>query len=186
MAQIDTAAAIQQLYEDPSLTEELTDDDAKVVLDWAQEQVKQLASKFTDETAFDDAMKSLLRVVKNANRVVGQRDFADPTEQEERIDKMTSAAMGMGVVTATAQAADVRDQLNALSSTDALKTLLTLFTPGGVFSTAQAAAAPSEAAPAAPSAPAPAEEARSVFSALFDRLSGGGDSAPGDEDDSTT
>lgn len=145
MAQIDTETAMQRLYEDPSLTEELTDDDAKIVLDWAQEQVKQLAAKFTDEAAFDDAMKSLLRVVKNANRVVGQREFADPSEQEERIDKMTEAAMGMGVVTATAQAADVRDQLNALSSADALKTLLTMFTPA---STQTAAASVAEITPA--------------------------------------
>lgn len=140
MAQIDTETAMQRLYEDPSLTEELTDDDAKIVLDWAQEQVKQLAAKFTDEAAFDDAMKSLLRVVKNANRVVGQREFADPSEQEERIDKMTEAAMGMGVVTATAQAADVRDQLNALSSADALKTLLTMFTPASTQTAAESVA----------------------------------------------
>lgn len=175
--QIDTEAAMQRLYEDPSLTEELTDDDAKMVLEWAQEQVKQLAAKFTDEAAFDDAVKSLLRVVKNANRVVGQRDFADPTEQEERIDKMTEAAMGMGVVTATAQAAEVRDQLNALSSTDALKRLLTMFTPGDVATSAQAA--PQSTSPSAPqSAPAstatPAEDAKSVFSSLFDRLTGRG------------
>jgi hypothetical protein len=103
---------------------------------------------------------------------------------------MTEAAMGMGVVAATAQAADVRDQLNTLSSSDALKTLLTLFTPA---STQTAADTPAQSTPAStqPSAESvteitppstPAEDAKSVFSSLFDRLT----NPNGNQDDSSS
>jgi hypothetical protein len=150
MTTINTEAALQRLYEDPSLTEELSDEDAKILLDWARAQIAHLAVKAPDQAAFEEAVSSVLRVMKNANRVVGQRDFADPVEQEERIGKMTEAALGMGVVAAVAQAAAVRDQLAALAPGEAIKTLLTLFTPPDAAPAISAQSSTAEAGETAP------------------------------------
>lgn len=216
-------SAMQRLYEDASLTEELKDDDARLLLKWAEDQITQLAVKFTDEAAFEEALSSLMHVIKNANRVVGQREFADAEQQTERIDKMAEAAQGMGVIVASAQAADMKNKLDALSSTDAIKTLLNWITPGINTLTASAQAAsesnapegnppepemPMPAPPLEPSAaaqtasesnvpeanppepempmPAPpepsaADQAKSLFSSLFDRLTNRDD--PNTEDE---
>lgn len=67
----DIQGAVQQLYENSSLREDLNDEQAKVVLAWAEKQIPALAEKFPDQAAFDEAFGTLQRIIRGFNRLIG-------------------------------------------------------------------------------------------------------------------
>lgn len=188
---MDLQTAMEQLYEDETLTEELGDDDAGLLMKWAEEQVAQLIATHQDDEAFERAFKALRLLIRSTNRAVGQRDYAEPEEQQAQLERIVQAAQGLGVIVASAQMADMQNRLNTLSSADAIRTVLNWVTPSV---SAQAATPPGpptppdapkpfETPPAQDAPPSPPEQARSLFSSLFDRLRGEADKPETNEDE---
>lgn len=152
---MDLETATSRLYEDASLTEDLIDEEAKKLLQWAETQLPDLIVKYTDETAFDEAFKALKTMVKGMNRFVGQRASMDDTEKQERLGKIAATAVTLGFnPTIAAGSAQVARQEQAQNNMDVLNDLLRLFSRSNAAPQA-AEPVPASNIPAPTSTPAP-------------------------------
>ncbi|MBZ0290280.1 MAG: hypothetical protein K8I30_21830 [Anaerolineae bacterium] len=95
--------AIQQLYEDTSARDELSDDEANVLLQWGETQIRDLGARDMDDTAFDEAFAHLRGVMKNINRYTGQRAYKTPEELTALLNELATEAQAMGVEVQAAQ-----------------------------------------------------------------------------------
>lgn len=117
--------AIQQLYDDSSTRDELTDEEAEVLLKWGEGRIADMGAQNMDDSAFDEAYTHLRRVVMNINRYTGQRAWKSPQELQTTLDELFTEAKALGVeiqpaalTTVSAQAVDDNiafiEQLTAL------------------------------------------------------------------------
>lgn len=83
---------IQQLYEDEALTSALTDEGAKILLDWGRTQLERLA---TDLTSVDPETTAhhLRRVLLSINRLVEKRAELTDSELVERLLRLVEQSM---------------------------------------------------------------------------------------------
>ena len=121
--------AIQQLYEDTSARDELSDDEANVLLQWGEAQIRELGARNLDDTAFDEALSHLNGVLKNINRYTGQRAYKTPEELTALLTELANHAQAMGVnvqaaqlAVPEAQAADGGDNIAVIQALTALVT----------------------------------------------------------------
>lgn len=93
---VDLETATIQLYEDASLTEDLHDEEAQLLLKWGEKQLRPLVEKYSaDEATFEETFKHIRRFIKAVNRFVGRRQDAAPDEQQEMMAKVVEAAQVM-------------------------------------------------------------------------------------------
>lgn len=88
--------AVQQLYEDSSVRDELLDDDAQLLLTWAETEVVRLDAEAADDEQFSAAADALRRLLTQINRFVGRRASGAPDEQRARFDKIAALAASIG------------------------------------------------------------------------------------------
>ena len=91
---INMETIVTQLYEDISLTDELTDETAKRLLIWGRRQLETLAATTSDQETFDDKFKQLRRVIKSINRFTARRQEMTYEEQAEYLGKDHKAGTG--------------------------------------------------------------------------------------------
>ncbi len=151
-------AAIERLYEDSDLRDELTDDEAQHLLRWAEAELSKVDASSADETAFETAVDTLGSLIKSINRFIGRRSYSTPDEQAAAFAKIADHAQSLGyplpadAFTASFEAQAAADNVAALQAL--LSQIETSAAPA-----AQAAPAPSapETPPAPPAPPAPAQ-----------------------------
>lgn len=166
MSDAQAERAIQQMYEDTSARDELSDDEANVLLAWGEAQIRDLGARNLDDTAFDEAFAHLRGVMKNINRYTGQRSYKTPEELTALLNELATEAQGMGVNVQAAQLAVPEAQ--GVGSTDnvtIINTLTAMITPAKSES-ASAQTAP----PPAPAAPPTKAEAASDDETLLDKF----------------
>ena len=157
-------AAVQALYEDADLRDELTDEEAQPLYHWAEAQIAQLDASAADDAAFETSADALRRLLKTVNRFVGRRGYATPEEQAEVFAKIAEPAQALGFSMPPEQPATFVQAQAAVDNQTALKTLLDQLSGG-------AAAAPAEAAPAPESAPAEPSPAQQFGEWLWSHIS---------------
>jgi hypothetical protein len=166
MSQQQAERAKQQLYEDSTAREELTDDEAAVLLKWAEGRIDSLAAQEMDDTAFDEAYGQLRQVILNVNRFTGKRTYAAPEELKRYLDQMAMAAGGLGAQVSMEQLA--MPQMQGVDDNIALIERLTaMLTPG---SPAQTAEAQASGAPTDPQQPATPQLPRAEGSTMMEKL----------------
>jgi hypothetical protein len=79
------AAEEQRLYESASLRDDLNDEEAQTLLTWGQKQVRRLAVDYADN--FEQKTRFLRQLIKGINRFVGQREFQQTREDEDKYMK---------------------------------------------------------------------------------------------------
>lgn len=141
--------AIQQLYEDTSARDELSDEEANVLLGWGEAQIKDLAERGLDDTAFDEAFAHLRGVMKNINRYTGQRTYASPEALLALLNELAAEAQSLGVNVQAQQLAIPQAQA-ADDNIALIQALTALVTPGA---NAPAQAQTVSAEPPAPNTP---------------------------------
>src|SRR5262249_32863783 len=99
--------AVEKLYEDTIIRDELRDPEAKLLLQWAEARLAQLASQTSDDAAFDGQYDSLRALLKAINRFVGHRAELDADTRRARLQAMADEARALG-------AAPTSDQFDAL------------------------------------------------------------------------
>lgn len=92
----DLENAVTRLYEDISLTDELTDEPAKVLLEWGEGRVRLMVNTMTDEDAFEERFKQLRQLMKSINRFTGRRHEMPPEEQADYVRKIMERAQELG------------------------------------------------------------------------------------------
>jgi hypothetical protein len=81
----DIEAIIQQLYERDGLTDSLMDDDAKMMLEWAEKGITQLAQQEVALPQLEDFARQIQQVVQSCNRLVGGKADLSDTEMLEQL-----------------------------------------------------------------------------------------------------
>ncbi len=111
---------IQQLYEVASLTDELRDEAAKILLRWGEEQVQWLAMGGVVAGDFEENCGDLRSLIRRINRFAGRRSGMDPDKQREAMDKIVGAALNLGY---TVHVPDLVEYLQQPATDDEVKTL---------------------------------------------------------------
>jgi hypothetical protein len=88
--------AIQQLYEDPGLREDLSDDEVPTMLQWAERQVAKLDTNSPDDAAFETSFEALRKLLTSINRYIGRRSYSTPEEQSAEMDRIAERAGTLG------------------------------------------------------------------------------------------
>ncbi|MCB0165037.1 MAG: hypothetical protein KDI79_12475 [Anaerolineae bacterium] len=83
---------IQQLYEDEGLTSALTDEGAKILLDWGQAQLERLTID-PPPTDLETTTHHLRRVLLSINRLVEKRADLTDSELVERLLRLVEQSM---------------------------------------------------------------------------------------------
>ncbi|GAB4510923.1 MAG: hypothetical protein OHK0046_08310 [Anaerolineae bacterium] len=151
---INLEIAIITLYEDSSLTEEITDEPAQKLLKWGEAQVKVLAEKTPDdEIAFDDNLSVLMKLIKSMNRFTARRHEMTPEEIQEYLqERILERAQRIGLPLEEAALTAYRERQATLDESANVQAMMDLMS-----SAETPAPAGTEAAP--PQADAPAVDA---------------------------
>ena len=88
--------AIQQLYEDPGLREDLSDDEVPTMLQWAEREVAKLDANSPDDAAFETGFEALRKLLMSINRYIGRRSYSSPEEQQAEMDRIAERAGTLG------------------------------------------------------------------------------------------
>jgi hypothetical protein len=89
--------AMEQLYEDMDIRDELTDEEAAPLLKWAETQAIRLDAESADNTAFEQNVRRLRDLLKSLNHAVGKRSYATPEELNAALEKVSTAAQGVNM-----------------------------------------------------------------------------------------
>lgn len=116
--------AVQRLYEDISLREELTDNEAEVLLKWAEGKVVQLDDEIADEETFDEQFKQLRRMMKRMNKFIGNRGDDDLEKQQQMVLKFLDSAAELGIKVNQAQIQAFLAAQQNQSNDDVLRSML--------------------------------------------------------------
>jgi hypothetical protein len=97
---------MQQLYESEDLTNALTDDDARILLDWGKGELNSLVAA-ADYVDVESAFRELRRVMRSINHLVEQKDELSDTKLIQRLLGLVEQAMQLALKKAiTPQALD--------------------------------------------------------------------------------
>lgn len=102
MSQAQAERGVQSLYEEADVRDELTDDEAQALFQWAEEQVARLAAEELDDETFDTAVAHLRRLMRGMNRFAARQADMTFDDQQAMLGKMQVSASAIGL---TAQAA---------------------------------------------------------------------------------
>lgn len=79
----------QRLYEVASLTDEMEDDEAQVLLEWASAQVPQIAG---DGSQLEERAKKLRRMISSINYFVGNAEGMSEAEMPQELERIHQSA----------------------------------------------------------------------------------------------
>jgi paraquat-inducible protein B len=128
MSQEQAERALQQLYEDVSTRDELSDEEADVLLRWGEAQINKLADANMDDSQFDEAFANLTRMMTRMNRFAARRAEQAPDEQQETLNKIveSASAAGVPVVSTPTETPSAQAVPSVMAN---LQALLAMFTP---------------------------------------------------------
>ena len=99
---------VEQLYESEGLTDALSDEAAKILLQWGEQQLNYLAHLQLNQTDLENAAQALRRAIRAVNHLIEQRTEISDTEMVQHLLKLIEQ-----VITITAIAQKSPPQENA-------------------------------------------------------------------------
>jgi hypothetical protein len=121
-----------RIFDDESLTDELTDDEAKFLLKWGERQVFALSRGGMGGEAFDEATHQLRRLMRQINRLTGQRSGMDVEGQRAVLNEVVGQARALGFEAPDWQAEHFLYIQHTLDNAECLRVLTTLVAPPSV------------------------------------------------------
>ncbi len=86
---------VQRLYGNERLTADLTDEPAKALLQWAEQQILHMADMGLDEGELQERAHQIERVVRAIDQLVAERHTASEVTMVEKGLKVAERAMGV-------------------------------------------------------------------------------------------
>ncbi len=127
---------VESIVGDPGLRDELTDDEARPLIDWGLAQVTLLARQAAAQASvemMDASMRDLHRLMKRVNRLVGARAAGDTARVREELDRLARLSGEMyGEETAPVDSTRLdtfMEEQESLSNEEIITRLLALFAP---------------------------------------------------------
>jgi hypothetical protein len=117
---------IERIYEDESVTDELADDEAEVLLQWGERLATLLPSKGLSGDVLIEAGDQLRRLLRIINRFTGQRSSMDAEEQKSTLDTIVTAAKGIGFSVDPAKLQEYLQAHTEWDNTESIRKLTTL------------------------------------------------------------
>jgi hypothetical protein len=121
--------ALERMYGELGLTDELTDDEAEILLRWGENAVTQLDAATDDEETFDAQFKQVRRLMKRVNRFVGAHADYDPAEAQEKLAKLRENAAELHITLDDARLQQYISAQAGQPNGEALRGLLDLLSP---------------------------------------------------------
>lgn len=103
MSQAQAESAIELLYTNTSVRDELTDDEAEVIIQWGIKHIKQLAAKDLPDEDFEESIGHLTKLMNRINRFAARRADQDTEKQQQSLDRIRESAEQVGLPIAQAQ-----------------------------------------------------------------------------------
>jgi|GEM_PF-1731458 len=97
---------VEQLYESEGLTNALTDEAARRLLQWGEQQLNQLAHLQLGEADLEQAAQALRRAIRAINHLIEQRSTLSDTEMVEHLLKLIEQVI---LITAVAQKSSTQE-----------------------------------------------------------------------------
>lgn len=88
---------LQQLYESENLTDALTDEGAKILLEWGERQLKAMDVLIDDQVELDSGFRQLRRVMQSVNRLVELKTSLTDEQLVQRILTLVERSMQLAV-----------------------------------------------------------------------------------------
>lgn len=130
MSPINLEKAIVRMYEDMSLTDQLSDETASIMNNWGEAQIKLMASRMDDEAIFDQRFHGLRRVMKTVNKFVGKRDEMDADKRRAYIRRIAERAHEIDYPAPFDGIAPIADAQPNLDEAGSLRSLLAFIETG--------------------------------------------------------
>jgi hypothetical protein len=83
--------AIQRIYEDADLRDELTDDEAAQMLKWAEGELSRLDASGAEDAAFEAKLDALLSLLRKMNRFAGRQGQLSAQADAQSNDQATGS-----------------------------------------------------------------------------------------------
>lgn len=120
--------ALQAFYEDAGLRDELTDEEAKPLFQWAEAELGKLDAQGADDAVFEEKVGELRRLLRGMNRLVGRRaEFATQAD-DGALTRLTEHANALGYALHPDQLARFAALGATLDGVGAVRALTTLIT----------------------------------------------------------
>lgn len=120
--------AMERLYGDESLTDELRDDEAKTLLSWGEAELNRLLAQDMDEETFDDRFKLLRRTMKRINSFVAKRQEYEADKAQNVMARFTEGAFELGYEISYEQMTTFLAQQSTLNNQETVQAMLALMT----------------------------------------------------------
>ena len=179
MSRVDSA--LEALYEDASLRDELRDDEANELLKWAEAELVKLDTSGATDADFESKIAQLRQLVRGMNRFVGRRAEISAQGVDEAVNRLTEQASALGYSLTPEQLAQFGAQSGAADGVSAVQGLTKLISSAGGAPSTEPPPLPAQAAePDAPpppvlvdeAAPPPEPPAEPSVGSLFQKLWG--------------
>ncbi|MBI5667181.1 MAG: hypothetical protein HZC41_04165 [Chloroflexi bacterium] len=151
MSQEQADRAIEQLYGDASVRDELTDDEALVLLKWGEDQIRALAAQNLDDAQFEEALQHLLKLLTRVNRFTSRRADLLPEERQESLDKIAASAQAVAGFVPSAQAVTPPSFAGYLQQQETLDNIANIRALTALVAPVAPGTPPNEGEPASPS-----------------------------------
>lgn len=89
---------VEQLYESEGLTDALSDEAARMLLQWGEQQLNYLAHLQLNQTDLEDAAQALRRAIRTINRIFEERTTLSDTEMVEQLLKLIEQVVTITVI----------------------------------------------------------------------------------------
>lgn len=89
--------AIERLYEESSLIEDLTDAEAAPLLKYAEDEIRRLNAFHTEDAAFDEAISKLWAMLGAMARYIGRLTYTTPEDAQKAGNALSDAAEAYGI-----------------------------------------------------------------------------------------
>lgn len=122
--------AMERMYGDINLTDELVDDEAEVLLKWGEAEHIKLAAQSLDEDALDAGAAAVRKVMKRVNGFIGKWQADDPGHADAALAKLVDALGDLGYDVAAAQVQVALVDAGASDKMSALRAVLGLLPAG--------------------------------------------------------
>jgi methionyl-tRNA synthetase len=161
MSQEQAEQALQSLYEESGARDELADDEAEILLKWAETQIQRLADQNMDDESFDEAYAQIVKLMTRMNRFAARRVDLPLEDQKTSLSRIAESASAVGLAIPEAQLVAYLEQPVAQDGSTHIQGLITLVAGDAGQSDVIEQQTPTLEAPSEPSEPVPTEKAES-------------------------
>ncbi len=121
--------AMERMYGDVGLTDELIDEEAEVLLAWGAAEHERMAAQGLDDEAFDARAKQIRRAMSRMNNFIGKRGKYDEEKARTVLARFTEGAYELGYSIPAHQVNQFISVQTDLDNMTTLQALLAMVSP---------------------------------------------------------